>query len=63
MHLSGCQFPDQPGFDGAEQELSRLGAFPCALDVLQDPLYLCSGEICVDGQTRLLTEFSDSPYF
>jgi hypothetical protein len=44
------QVPDAPGVDGAEDEVSRLGALARSFDVVEDPLDLRAGKIRVRHQ-------------
>ncbi|MNF54695.1 hypothetical protein D3C84_361310 [compost metagenome] len=54
--LAAGEFPDQPAVDGAEQQLATTGAFPAAVDIVQDPLELGAGEIRVGDQPRGLAD-------
>src|ERR1700761_709544 len=56
MHLAAGEVPDQPGVDGAEQQLALLRTLACALDLVEYPLHLGTGEISVDQQTSLVAK-------
>ena len=56
MSLAAGQLPDQPGFDGAEEQIAGLCLFTGTGNVLQDPAQLGAGEVCVDDQTGLGAE-------
>ena len=56
MNAALGQLPDQPCLNGTEQELTLLGSFSYTLYVIEDPLYLRSGEVRVDDETGLLSE-------
>ena len=40
VNLAASEFPDQPGINGAEQQLAFACAFTAALDVIENPLEL-----------------------
>ena len=44
LHTPG-EVPQHPGVHGAHHQVAGLGAFPGALDVVEDPLDLRSGEV------------------
>ena len=47
MYPAAGQLPDEPGVDGAEKELARVCALSRAGDVVEQPLYFRTGEVCV----------------
>ena len=54
MNLAPGQLPDEPGFDGTEQQLSCFCLFPGTWHVLQDPAELGAAEVGIDQQAGLL---------
>ena len=61
MYLPVRELPDEPGIDRAEQELSPLGLFPRAGDMIQNPFDLRAGKIRVQHQTRRLFDIVPEP--
>ena len=57
MDLATGQLPNEPGLHGAKQQLARLGLFPRAGHVVQNPFQLGGGEIGVNDKAGLLAEF------
>ena len=58
MHmLAAGQFPDQPGIDGAKEQIARLGPRPNAGHVIQNPGDLGAGEISVQQQSGAVDDF------
>ena len=49
------EVPQQPGVDGAEEQVASLGLFASALDVVEDPAHLRACRVGVDTQARGLT--------
>ena len=47
MRLAAGEIPDQPRIDVAEKQLAALGALARTLDVVEYPLDLGAGKICV----------------
>jgi len=45
MHLAAREVPDQPGIDGAEQQLAVPCAFPRAGHVIENPFNLVAEKI------------------
>ena len=56
MNFATGQFPDEPGFDGTEQQLSSLCLFPGSRHILQDPTQLGAAEVGIDQQPGLLPD-------
>jgi hypothetical protein len=54
MDLATGQLPHQPRINSSEPQFPILGLLPGTLNVIQNPLYLCSAEICVYNQARFL---------
>ena len=53
MHEPAREHPDEPGVDGAEEQLARLRAFAGARDVPEDPRDLARREVRVRDQAGL----------
>ena len=51
MHRAAGELPDQPGINGAEQQLSPLRTFPCTRHVIQNPLDLGTGKIGINHKS------------
>ncbi len=56
MHAPAGEAVDEPGVDGAEEELAALGAGAGALDVVQHPLHLGGREVGVDDEAAALAD-------
>ena len=54
MHLATGQLPEQPAIDGAERQLTRLGARPGAGDIIQQPGQFGGGKIGIQQQAGLV---------
>ncbi len=54
MGLAIGEFPDEPGVDGAEEQVALLRLLPGPRHLIQDPLYLGAGEVGVDEQAGFL---------
>lgn len=50
VDLAFGELPDQPGVDGAEQQVAVARAFAGAFDVVEDPLQLGPGEVRIGDQ-------------
>ena len=61
MHLASGESPDEPRVDGAEAQLSLLGTLACTGHVVENPLNLCSAEVGVDNESRLLADYLGEP--
>ncbi len=48
--LAAGEIPDEPTVDGAEGEFALLGAFACAVDVVEDPGDLGGGEVGIEQE-------------
>ena len=55
MGFAAGEIPNEPRIDVAEQQFAALGTLSCTLDVIEDPLDLGAGKICVDEKSRLIT--------
>ena len=56
VHPAARQFPDQPGIDRAEEQLSGFRPPSCAGNMVQKPLHLRTGEIRVRNQAGLFAD-------
>ena len=54
VHPAAGELPDEPGVHGAEQQPARLGLFPRAGHVFQNPLYFGGGEVGVHQKARVV---------
>ena len=61
MHLAAGELPDEPGFHGAEEQLSGFGLLAGAGHVFQNPADLCAGKIRINDKARLGTEGLGEP--
>ena len=62
MRAAAGQVPDEPRVDRAEQQLARLSARPCAGHVLEHPMKLCTGKICIQQKPGLFPEQRFKPF-
>ena len=51
MTLAAGKFPDEPCIDGTHQDITLLGTLPYALDIVQNPFYTASAEICIGNKS------------
>ena len=63
MHCTFGQLPDQPCLNRSKQQISALCLFSCSRNVIQDPFYLRTREVCVDYKSCLLSEFLGQSFF
>ena len=61
MHLAAGQVPDQPGIDGAEQQIAHLRSLARTGHVIQDPLHLAGRKIRIGNKTRRGRDVVRSP--
>ena len=50
MHFTVGHFPNQPGVDGAEQQLAAFRFFPRPFHIIEDPFHLGAREIGIQQQ-------------
>ncbi len=56
------EVPQQPGIDGAEEQVTSLGALASTLDVSEDPFDLWAGRVGVDDQAGAATPRVRPPF-
>ena len=56
MSLTTGQLPDQPGINSTENQIASLRASLGALNMVENPSNLGTGEVSIDGQTSLVFE-------
>ena len=58
MLLTSRKLPDKPCIDGTHQDIALFGTLPYALDIVQDPFYTASAEICIGNKSRTFLDGS-----
>ncbi len=56
MGLALSQIPDQPGVNGAKEQISLLSLCPCPFHIVQNPFDLGGGKIGVHHQTGIFPD-------